>query len=33
MSIFDQIQQYGFMPVITIHAPTIDFAAGIPSAR
>ena len=32
MSIFDQIEQYGFTPVITIYATTIDFAAEIPSA-
>ena len=32
MSIFDQIEQYGFMPVIAIYAATIDFAAEILSA-
>ena len=26
MSIFDQIEQYGFMPVIAIYAATIDVA-------
>jgi hypothetical protein len=33
MSIFDQIEQYGFMPVIAIYAATIGFAAEILSAR
>ena len=32
MSIFDQIEQYGFMPVIAIYVATIAFAAKIPSA-
>ena len=33
MSIFAQIKQYGFLPVIAIYAATIDFAAEILSAR
>ena len=33
MSICDQIEQYGFMPVIAIYAAAIDFAAEILSAR
>jgi hypothetical protein len=32
MSIFDQIEQYGFTPVIAIYAATIDFVAEILSA-
>lgn len=33
MSIFNQIEQDGFMPVIAIYAATIGFAAEILSAR
>ena len=33
MSIFDRIEQYGFMPVIAIDAAAIDFVAEISSAR
>ena len=33
MSIFGQIEQYSFMPVIAIYVATIDFATEILSAR
>ena len=33
MSIFDRIEQYGFIPMIDIGAAAIDCAAEIPSAQ
>ena len=33
MSIFDRIEQYGFIPVIDIGAAALDCAAEIPSAQ
>ena len=33
MSIFDQIEQYSFVPIIAIDAAAIDCAAEIPSAQ
>ena len=33
MSIFDQIEQYNFAPIIVIDAAAIDCAAEIPSAQ
>ena len=33
MSIFDRIEQYGFIPVIDIDAAAIDCVAEIPSAQ
>ena len=33
MSIFDQIEQYSFVPIIAIDAAAIAYAAEIPSAQ